>query len=433
MPSLRLPGSRNHHRTRAIGRRLQRATYRFSEPVQVARFRRPENHGLRSLYWHVTPGAGGGPDPDHSLDGDLGFSSADGSSFREVVIDIPKYARESADYDVFDPFTDGSTLLYTGHFDVIPMICRHASSCDPKDLEEAAPNETNRFMLVPRTTEHLSSSKALCESARRDSTATARGNWACFGNIAPVQSPQLLAVLDPGLPSWLRTKLGELLPSIFTYYAGRTGQTLHPLPTVFLNFQPASGRQGGRHRGGDAASAMCGCRSTSGRSTSTKRARSPSSASAYLFAHEGAHLWNDQMFPQDGETNDWMHEGGADAFAFRAMLHFGVITRERYEEELSEALSTCLLALDGRPVRELGDRGRYEAYYPCGSTIGLWTEAALRARAPRGQTSTTSGGRIFAAAHDRSLRRRALLPHARIARRRGGRGVHSELRRAASP
>jgi hypothetical protein len=105
------------------------------------------------------------------------------------------------------------------------------------------------------------------------------------------------------------------------------------------------------------------------------------------------------MYSQDGEQNDWLHEGGADAFAFRAMAHFGVITRQQYDEKLSEALSTCVLALGVAPIRAMGRSGLYEGYYPCGSTLALWTEASI-ARGPAAPDLFDLWARLFAGAPD---------------------------------
>ncbi len=351
-------------------------TYRFAEPVREARFRRA-GYGLRARYWRVVRPAH--VQIDHGPEGDVGFSSSDGKSFAEVELDIPSYAHESNDYTLFDTFTDGSVLVYSGHFDVKPMVCRRPR-CDRGELEEAAPNETNQFVLVPRANEKVVLRGVATAGPARWSS-DGEGAWAYFGGIVPSPSAQLVTLLDPGLPAWLTAKLQQLLPAIFLFYADRTGQALHPEPVVYLNFNPLPS-DGGIGIGGGTRTGSIQLLVDLGKRYVHEESPRHVERIAFLLAHEGAHLWNNQMFPQDDDQNDWLHEGGADAFAFRAMRHFAVVTQAGYEEELSEALSTCLLALDGKPVDAMIHHGRYEAYYPCGSTIGLWTEAAVRQTHP---------------------------------------------------
>ena len=102
-----------------------------------------------------------------------------------------------------------------------------------------------------------------------------------------------------------------------------------------------------------------------------------------FLAHESAHLWNGEMFRHGGDDGAvWMHEGGAEAFAFRALAELGVISRARHLDMESEAVNACIDGLDGHPVNTSAERRAFRNYYTCGAAVGLLTEGALRGESP---------------------------------------------------
>jgi hypothetical protein len=108
----------------------------------------------------------------------------------------------------------------------------------------------------------------------------------------------------------------------------------------------------------------------------------------YVVAHESAHLWNNgEYINTSGDGGGaWVHEGGADAFAYRALRDLGVETREEYRGRLSDALSRCAfgLRLLGEPLAKSHKAGHFMNFYYCGSTIALWTEAVMASTKPSG-------------------------------------------------
>jgi predicted metalloprotease with PDZ domain len=77
-----------------------------------------------------------------------------------------------------------------------------------------------------------------------------------------------------------------------------------------------------------------------------------------------------------------MHEGGADTFAFRAMLSLGAMAGQDYTDRLSQALSSCMLGLQDASLHQSSEAGRTKNAYNCGNVIALLTEAVVRRRDP---------------------------------------------------
>ena len=76
-----------------------------------------------------------------------------------------------------------------------------------------------------------------------------------------------------------------------------------------------------------------------------------------LLAHEAAHLWPSHQFhPADGASR-WLDEGGADAWALRALGDLDVLTRERFEELVKGEATECLRLLQDGPLSSAGRPG----------------------------------------------------------------------------
>jgi hypothetical protein len=78
-----------------------------------------------------------------------------------------------------------------------------------------------------------------------------------------------------------------------------------------------------------------------------------------------------------------MHEGGADAFAYRALYHFNLIDKKIYREIHTNILNSCIFNLDHQPLKNSHKRGRFKNYYNCGAVIALITEFALKQKYPK--------------------------------------------------
>ena len=345
----------------ATSRGTWRVTWRLPRPVSEVRFSRP-GHGDRAAHWTVaTAGL--------SLSTEAGVDRirSSGPPFRTLEVVVAEYARKpEKDYQVFIPFTDGSVLLFTGAFDV--------------DTPEGGPSWTLAYALVPR------SGEAVVVGGARHLGATtwgARGDgtYACFGTTPSTETPFGVAVVDRGMPSWLRDRTLALAPEVFARYASGTRQPLAERPTFFLSYgvDPTPGSfsfGGGTLAGVVQLDTRLGARHTGEENPEVweKQAR--------LLAHEAAHLWLDHAFKPAGSAGRWLDEGGADAFALRALVDLGVMSRDRFHEVLSADSAECLRLLEEGPLSEAARAGRWKALYRCGEVASFLAEAAASRRAP---------------------------------------------------
>jgi hypothetical protein len=228
-----------------------------------------------------------------------------------------------------------------------------------------------------------------------------QGTYAYFGTLAPIETPNVRAVIDLGLPKWLKARIDDLLPRVFAYYAKRTGYAVNTRPVVFISYGDEP-RPGSRSIGGGTLSGIILFDVRLGARFRNENDPALADDIAHLVAHEAAHWWNGRMFANDAEDRGgaWLHEGGADGFADRVLRDLGVYSREMYHGKLSEALSLCALGLRGVPLTESSRRGRTKNWYSCGSAIALWTEAAMSEGEPK-EDLFAFWNRLFDAAAER--------------------------------
>lgn len=83
-------------------------------------------------------------------------------------------------------------------------------------------------------------------------------------------------------------------------------------------------------------------------------------------AHEALHLWNAHFWqPSDG-TPIWLYEGSADFFAYRAMVHSGLMPQSHFEYFLQQQQKECLEGVKQTALSHLESTPSIGASYPCG-------------------------------------------------------------------
>jgi hypothetical protein len=301
---------------------------------------------------------------------------ADGQPFQEAMFTFrTRTELTPKDYEFFFRFTDGGLLAYTGHVYACELRYKAGSTRKAADLESekeqrCSPPEVEirglpgeRLVMLGKEYKERAD---FVEEKRK-------GTYVYIGRAAITRSQAMLAVVDPGLPAWVRAKFEELLPRLFDYYREKTGVELPFKPVVFLSFQAEEEGENFGAGGGTLPGLVQ--LQVKGKAWSEKNPKAFLRL-AFVLAHEAAHLWNSQTV---GYADDdmWMHEGGADAFAERALLDFGIIDQKAHLERLSEYLNECLDSLRGRVLRKVTDNPEMRPFYRCGSTIGLWTEALV--------------------------------------------------------
>ena len=270
------------------------------------------------------------------------------------------YRKTPKDYELNFRFTDGSVILYTGHL---------ALAMDPDA------KNPHQFQVQPETGAHVIESGTVYHKQHNWLDEGLQGSYVYFGNIEPVQSERMLAILDPGLPNWVLQRLNQDLPKLFDYYTEKTGLTLDFTPVIYFSFKPDEA-PGTQYSGGT----LPGLIQFSLRGNDWQQ-QTPNNLIGILhfLAHEAAHLWNSQLIQNaSGNDGSWIHEGSADAFAVRALEHLGVFDAKDVVQEHENYLNQCIDLLEGHAMIPYGGHKNFSVYYNCGSTIAWLTERALQ-------------------------------------------------------
>jgi len=357
-----------------VARDRWRADYTFSAPVRAVAFSSGP-YAARGAWRVVTDGG-------RIVRAESGDYVVAPGPVRALSIEIPESTKQpEKDYRDFYRFSDGGALAYTGHLAVRLATCGDGGACADSALAPGASLE-GRITLVAAPGEAV-----VVQGQPRGAEATTamidEGTYAYLGARAPVETPDFVGVIDPGYPEWLRAPMDRLLPRLFALYADALGRPAEAAqkPVLFATFAKLEGER--RDIGGNVLSPRTvnfgvglGARYLE---SVDDRLRDDL---MHLFAHEVAHLWNaEHRVPDGGPAAAWMHEGSADALAFRALRALGVLDEAGYRARLSSALSLCVLSLsEGLPLSASTRPGRSRDFYECGSTIALLTEATMKKR-----------------------------------------------------
>lgn len=203
------------------------------------------------------------------------------------------------------------------------------------------------------------------------SEADGDGTYVYFGRPALVPSGAGLAVLDRALPGWIVEEVDAMFPKLIAYYTERFGRAAPFTPFVLFSFNGAD--VGGTHSQGSVLPGLLYMRlDGSAWFEASDRNRA---GLRWTLAHEAAHFWN--LANHDPDGAQWMHEGSADAFAYRALRALGIMDAAAAAAAHDEALAGCLLDLGDAAVNVRERDGDGSVSYSCGLIMALYAEAAL--------------------------------------------------------
>jgi hypothetical protein len=318
-----------------------RASYKFSEPVATLTFARNGSFSRR----------------DWTID-------AHGKSATVTFPVDTSYPEK--EYQLFQRYSDGGILLYTGHLN--PAHVKHPT-----------------FALTPRRGEHLIVGGRVDRGRTTWTDRTGQGTFVYYGKTQPVETPNMIAVIDPGMPAWLALRLREDVPKLFADYSRLMGFTLERRPTVLFSFEPARDPNSTTWKGGTLPDLI---QMNIEAAAGAKEDRDLLDRFFKFLAHEAAHMWNGQLFRPPEKNQSWMHEGGAEAFAYRAMRRAGLLTDAELTARQTADLNECLAGIGTRALDEAEADGQVRSVYPCGSALGWLTEAAVRRKDPAADLHT---------------------------------------------
>lgn len=343
-----------------------RVTYGFGRPVVRLRFERPAGF-FREEHWRVlTPGFVLAREGDLQVVRTEAGRAADSLTL-ELAVHTAPLARE---YESFLAFSDGSLAVYTGHLNGMAFT----ESGDSVRIRD--------FVLSAAGGDHVVVPGASPAASLAWTDAPGQGTYAYFGSGVPAETPDMMLLMDRGLPDWLARTAEAAIPAFFRIYAERIGVDVPARPLVLLGRDPSPAP--GLNSGGGVLPGLIQLMVQG--DAWTERSPRAATQALHFIAHEAAHVWNGDYARSADPAESWMHEGGADAFADRALLASGLIDREEFDTRATRAANLCSAELGGRALRSAA-RGAPAVSYACGNVMALWTEAALR---------TASGGDLFA-------------------------------------
>ncbi len=285
----------------------------------------------------------------------------DGARFDHVTLTARPHAdRLPKEYQPIAAYGEGGALVYTGHF--WPMTKRGGRSDAVFTFIPAKGGETVAFGARAQRLENWRS-------------PTAHPAFVYMGPLEPVETDQVMALVDTSAPSWVIDEFYAMTPASFGYLANAFGFSPETRPNLFLA-APLGDDEGRLSYAGDALPGQFQITLEGGgwREASV-RARSLFRRSTI---HEAVHLWQAAAARPDGEHEAaWIHEGGADAVAAEAMVALGYWGAGELAAFESEVRGDCAKELRMGSLSGAEARGDYKAVYACGYYIARASAQAL--------------------------------------------------------
>ena len=347
-------------------------TYEFRRPAPAWLFNRTnpsiDGEAWRAASWTVvTPGV------RLERRGASDLLVGEGGPLRTVTISVRPYQLPlRADYTPFVPFSDGGAAIYSGHFALIPVdrlddaAVQQAVSLDPPPYEVVVRDRGNKLLVNGIVT------------ADAGSVGEGVAETYIYSGPSPVlEAPAFAAIVDPGLPGWIREELGSFLPRLLELYRQRMGRPATARPMVLAAWggnSTADPSFSGSVRPGLVTLEFAGARLSEPSEAMRARVRG-------FLAHETAHFWIGHTIRYESRSDAWITEGGANLVAIRALQalfpeydHVAALAREARE---------CLAQVGaGVPLAEAVLRGG-RAPYGCGAMLLAAAERDASAARPR--------------------------------------------------
>ncbi|MBF0362074.1 MAG: hypothetical protein HQK49_13750 [Oligoflexia bacterium] len=291
-------------------------------------------------------------------------------SFKTEIFNLQK------DYELFFQYQDGSILLYTGHFNISTIL-------DSKNLPDPNSKLKTAFTFIPDTSEKIyilgklyDTSPVIWDKNVED------GTYVFFGDTKPVETDIMIGLFDNKLPVWAKEKFSDLIPKLFNYY--ETNLEFKPKNKEIIFFSHGqSENTTGLDYSGNVLPGLIQLE-ISGLKWENTSNEAQKMLLKFL-GHEVSHLWNGHLFKYEDNTS-WMHEGGAEIFAYTVLRDFALISDDEFYNSLTEKLNKCILGMESSKDFSLNDsskKRRFENYYTCGAIIGLITDSAVKKANPK--------------------------------------------------
>lgn len=338
------------------------ADYWLEEKVDAIEFG-PAVVNFRGEAWTIqTPGIGLAVDAEkkESL-------RSTGKPFDELRIDVKLYEPWAHDsYVAMDRHSDGGTAIYLGHF-----------------MGGVHQNGVLRNMLLHIELKGLRGETVfLPEEANRDV-----GVYAYFGPQKLVAVGDVRAIVDPATPAWVRESLADTAAKVASVYETKLGR---PAPRTLALIVGAAGldKPGYSIKGGALPGQIVYKLEGEELKKDSPLARE---RLQQLAAHELAHVWQGLVTKGGiGDTQPWVHEGGAEALSAQALLQSGLWTPEqlaRYSANMQKECREAEAKHAADPAMPTAWREHYTCGYSRYQALGVDIFALWKALMARSEAS----------------------------------------------
>ncbi|MEO1242090.1 MAG: hypothetical protein AAFX54_09285 [Pseudomonadota bacterium] len=284
--------------------------------------------------------------------GQIWIERLDGKRFSNVVVTAaPADRRLSKQYQPISRYGDGGLMVYTGHF--WPVSIRGQRLDAVFNFHPLADSKVVTFG------EH--------EPALMDwRSPMNHPSFVYMGPLEPVETVDVMAVVDPDAPQWIIDEFYELTPRAFEHLSKEFGYSLTTKPNLFLA-APLGDEEGRLRFAGDALPGQF--QVTLAGAAWNNRTEQALNIFRSSTVHEAVHLWQAPARPVGGEIASWIHEGAADAIAAETLLAINYWDRLEYAKYFVGAREECAKGLKYGSLASAERRYSYRALYACGHVI----------------------------------------------------------------
>ncbi|WP_298913404.1 hypothetical protein [uncultured Algimonas sp.] len=338
-----------------------RVDYRAAQPVSRIDFRRVAGPA-RSEDWETPDGFALIHDSDAGTDV---LSRVDGKPFSDVRLVVPAvYRNLPKDYAPFSPFSDAGLLIHSGRFQACPNTCPEDDTGWSQHMSLIVPDGSHA--IVDGEVVHAEVANWV---DRQD------GQMVYLGKAVPVETEQVIGVIDPALPPSVSVPLSRLLPQLITAYSARFG-ALPVKPQLFVSIEPPpmlpEGQISFSVQGGTLPDQIF--MHLMGNFWALPVEEWGEDHKRFLpvfFAHEAAHLYQRVDGVEREPDDSWIHEGGADALALVVLRDLGELSDAGLMAETDTRLKSCAEGLADMPLHRAVEEGRFDLHYFCGMAVML--------------------------------------------------------------
>ena len=264
-------------------------------------------------------------------------------------------------------FSTGAIALFSRQFDLFALPDAAAAEHLPADLSTATlPYTRTRASFRDEAGPILVAGRRVPSVSLDDED----GTYVLFGPAEPLAASGMATIIDPALPSWIRSALTEATPAIIGRLTAALGPPPGTEPVLMVSWAGPTPR-----RVAMTGSVLPNLLQMTFEGDGVLRENAGLRNHALWFiAHESAHFWLGEAVVYQYARDQWITEGGADLLAFRIVSEVDPAYDGR--AELQKAIDDCVQLSTGRGIAGAEDRGEQRAYYACGTVFGLVAEAA---------------------------------------------------------